>query len=203
MYSLHSSLEMDFTLIGMSLVKASRARAGDRVTLGMSPRKQQTVYITHKGSQIGRLDTRDSQFLSELLRMQLCTLQASIVMIPERLRVSEEIILAVQVDFTDYAFIAQDDVYCRKVALTALFQRTGLLDAPDRVRRNAELTVSDLAYIYRKANQLDKHIDTMHPSPGFNLELRDYQATALAFMYSKESGFTRQATISPLWRQVY
>eukprot|EP00842_Homolaphlyctis_polyrhiza_P001255 jgi/Hompol1/212/HPOL_001510-RA len=67
---------------------------------------------------------------------------------------------------------------------------------------NVVPTARDLDIVYRRANQLGKAIGTMPPSPGMTLELRAYQAVALAFMYQKENQDNMASTgISPLFKE--
>ncbi|KAI8923155.1 SNF2 family N-terminal domain-containing protein [Entophlyctis helioformis] len=114
-------------------------------------------------------------------------------------------------------------VRLRKHALNSMFVRVGIeshqdasdpeqaglageslgsLGSSNGLATSGAISPSDLAQLYRKANQLDKAIGSMQPSDGMKLQLHDYQAVALAFMYSKENKASMNSEgMSPLWKK--
>ena len=103
-----------------------------------------------------------------------------------------------------------DAVRERKVALSTLFERIGLIEKRNSVHLNQVsdpdgINPQDLASIYQQSNQFDKNLIGMHPSAGMNLVLKDYQAIGLSFMYNKETGSGNDGSttqLSPLWKQL-
>ncbi|KAJ1340193.1 hypothetical protein BSLG_005186 [Batrachochytrium salamandrivorans] len=106
-------------------------------------------------------------------------------------------------------------VRSRKLALASIIQRVGIdlgvstnsiqeTSQPHgsnaNLTDNAQVSGSDLAMVYKRASLLENVVGSMQPSPGMLVELHDYQATALAFMYAKENRAEMDLTgISPLW----
>ncbi|XJO72122.1 hypothetical protein BDV3_001515 [Batrachochytrium dendrobatidis] len=110
-------------------------------------------------------------------------------------------------------------VRSRKLALAFMFKRIDIAvwnstqDESNSIQssesdsfpaaESTEVSGSDLAMVYKRANLLGKAVGQMQPSSGMTLDLHDYQTTALAFMYAKENRDDMDSMgISPLWTEL-
>ncbi len=104
-----------------------------------------------------------------------------------------------------------------RTALIKLFARIGLNSSSQiselhqkalknlGVSETPELSAQDLQRIYNLSNQ-KKTLTLRDPSPGFLLDLRDYQKQALSFMMSRETLADQlngdPDKLSPFWEEV-
>jgi DNA repair protein RAD5 len=175
---------------------------------------------TRTMSEFARLTKETSSFISTLLDLEMCSIGAELIYVPDNLKISDEIVVSVKIYMNKMAFDLKlgndldinDQVWKRKKALAFLFQRTGLIAMNESLESKSsqllqnidpdKITSNELANIYSKANQIDKIIEMATPPDQFKLKLQDYQKVGLAFMLSKENRTLDTSTISPLWMEM-
>ncbi|KAI9103826.1 SNF2 family N-terminal domain-containing protein [Phlyctochytrium arcticum] len=166
--------------------------------------------------EFGKLKTDDARWLGKLIELGIVEVRGTVVSAPAYLTLMCDVILQVQIYLTARACLpppptaTEQEVKDRKAALLILFKTIGLRangaekldDAVEAVEDEKDLEGDQVEMLYDKARSFED-VGLADPREGINVELREYQKQALAWMTAKENLTTDTTihSIHPLWEE--
>ncbi|KAI8804019.1 SNF2 family N-terminal domain-containing protein [Cladochytrium replicatum] len=182
--------------------------------------------------EFAKLESELAQHISCLMDQQVCYFEPTLIPLSDHsnFKVFDELIVSFKVFLIDRAFERDEEVgstveddanhmnsmRIRRTAICSLFERVGLhpvfvddpmpLDHPmafEAANEEQEVTEDDLQEIYRKSQMMHQTLPSFEPV-NMNIDLRNYQKQALAFMIAKERGSseTTSQSLSSLWQEL-
>ncbi|KAI8906813.1 SNF2 family N-terminal domain-containing protein [Gorgonomyces haynaldii] len=176
-------------------------------------RKSWKIYMVRNDAPVGKFIGIEAWVLHHLMSMSDFELECKILYVPEKMRIGDQVLVGVQIYWKPNSQQSLDlletQLKERKIVLSRMFEKTGLmheaevdrLEATEELPEGYEVSADQLNLIYKSANMVQKDLAPLDALPGFQLELKHYQKSALGFMVSKESGTLESIALSPLWRE--